>query len=56
MNQTLSIFTDSSGNKVGGSNLDMRETQYLTTLFYIKDNPLFGRGKDFLTLIWDGRM
>ena len=47
VNQTLSIFTDSSGNKVEGSNLDMRETQYLTTLFYIKDNPLFGRGRDF---------
>lgn len=50
VNQTLSIFTDSSGNKVGGSNLDMRETQYLTTLFYIKDNPLFGRGKDFFNI------
>lgn len=50
VNQTLSIFTDSSGNKVEGSNLDMRETQYLTTLFYIKDNPLFGRGKDFFNI------
>lgn len=50
INQTLTIFTDSSGNEVGGSNLDMRETQYLTTLFYIKDNPLFGRGKDFFNI------
>lgn len=50
VNQTLSIFTDSSGNKVEGSNLDMRETQYLATLFYIKDNPLFGRGKDFFNI------
>lgn len=50
VNKTLSIFTDSSGNKVEGSNLDMRETQYLTTLFYIKDNPLFGRGKDFFNI------
>lgn len=55
VNQTLSIFTDSSGNKVEGSNLDMRETQYLTTVFYIKDNPLFGRGKDFfyIDLGWE---
>lgn len=47
IDQTLSVFTDSTGSQVGGSNLEMRQTQYLTTFFYIKDNPFFGMGKDF---------
>lgn len=47
IDQTLSVFTDTTGSQVGGSNLEMRQTQYLTTLFYIKDNPIFGNGKDF---------
>ena len=47
IDETLSVFTDATGNRVGGSNLEMRQEQYLTTLFYIKDNPLFGMGQDF---------
>lgn len=50
VDQTLTIFTDTSGNKVSGSNLDMRKTQYLTTFMYIKNNLLFGRGKDFFSI------
>lgn len=29
------------------SNLDMRTTQYTAVLFYVRDNMLFGRGRDF---------
>lgn len=50
VNQTLTIFTDTSGYKVTGSNLDMRKTQYLTTFMYVKNNLLFGRGKDFFSI------
>ena len=47
---TLTVFTDVSGDKVGGSNLQMRYVQYETTLFYIKDSPFFGKGMDFFIL------
>lgn len=50
VDKTLTIFTDTSGNKVAGSNLDMRKTQYLTTFMYVKNNLLFGRGKDFFSI------
>lgn len=50
IDQTLSVFTDTTGSQVGGSNLEMRQTQYLTTMLYIKDKPLFGRGEGFFNI------
>ena len=50
IDHTLTIFTDSSGSNVQGSSIDMRETQYLTTLLYIKDDFLFGKGLDFFNI------
>lgn len=50
IDQTMSVFTDTTGSQVGGSNLEMRQTQYLTTMFYIKDEPLFGMGEGFFNI------
>lgn len=41
----LSVFDKNS--QVEGSSLEMRSIQYATVLFYINDNPWFGRGYGF---------
>lgn len=50
IDQTMSVFTDTIGSQVGGSNLEMRQTQYLTTMFYIQDQPFFGMGEGFFNI------
>lgn len=48
INQTATMFqTDSD---VKGSSIEMRVTQYLTVLYYTKDNLWYGNGKDYFAI------
>lgn len=49
MQEMTSIF-DKQSSKVVGSSLEMRTFQYLAVLYHIRDNVLFGRGKDFFNI------
>lgn len=47
VNQSLTAFTDTGGQQVSGSNLDMRAMQFARVLFHIQGHELFGRGVDY---------
>lgn len=49
IDQTISVF-DSNSENVQGSSLEMRNTQFLSVMYYIHNHELFGRGKDFFYL------
>lgn len=66
IDMTFTAFTDKKGDKVGGSNLNMRQQQINAVFFHIKDNLLLGRGVGYfrndlgfdgtLASIKDGRL
>ena len=43
----LLVNTFNPNNDISGSSIEMREMQYNTVLYYIMDNPIFGRGYRF---------
>lgn len=50
VDQSLTAFTDTQGEKVGGSNLDMRGMQFARVLYHIQGHELFGRGLDYFNI------
>lgn len=50
VDQMTTIFSDTKGSEVSGSNIEMRTIQYATTLYYIQDNMAFGRGVNFFNI------
>ena len=46
IDEMLTIFSPDDST-AESSNLDMRTTQYTAVFFYVRDNMLFGRGRDF---------
>ena len=47
VDEMLTVFSDTSGREIGGSNIDMRSVQFAAVLYHIKDSPAFGRGVKF---------
>lgn len=50
INTMATIFSDRSGQEIGGSNIEMRTIQFATVLYYIQDSPVFGRGALFFNI------
>lgn len=46
--QIVSVFVDSQGKYVKGSNLNMRATQLLGSIYFFKQNPIVGNGYDYI--------
>lgn len=47
--QTVSVL-DADSEGVLGSSIDMREKQFLSVMYHIREHPQFGRGADFFIL------
>ena len=50
LDEMTTIFTDKKGNKIGGSNIEMRTIQTATVLMYIEESPFVGRGVHFFNI------
>ena len=52
VNSVTDVFIEDS--ETGGSSIAMRTTQFVNTLYYVKGNEFFGRGKGYFTAeIWN---
>ena len=47
VDSTLFAFDKDYKIEGGGSSIEMRSVQFARVLYYVKDHPVFGRGKDF---------
>lgn len=55
VDRTTTVFTDTSGDKVKGSNMEMRTVQLAKVFFYIADHEAFGRGFNFFAIDMGGK-
>lgn len=56
IDQTLTAFTDTKGQQVSGSNIEMRTMQLARVIYHINGHEVFGRGLDYFVkdLGWGG--